>query len=175
MKHKKLLVIAALSIAFISSTTAVEVLDIALEPDEPRFNDSMDVVAYVDGEGTDINSVDLDVRENDDLIVNDEPMEFKNGDEEDISSWELEEAINVTGDDSEDVTYDLSVQAIDVEGENSDNLLSFTVDENETVVDEPTTDPDNDNDYATFYGFTLLDIAVFIAVLAFIYAVFIDE
>lgn len=169
---KKILTALVLVIGLTASVSAVTVEDISLEPDNIRYNDTVNVTAYVDGEDEDIASIDVDVRENSDLIVEDELLDYLNGDEQGLSSWKDTETFTTPTDDNETVEYDVRVQAIDSEGNQADKLLIAEIRPDETVIEELDTE-DNDSDEIAF-GLSLIEIVTGFAVIIFIWALFKD-
>lgn len=159
----------ALTLTLITSASSVEVLDIAVSPDNPRHGDSVNVTAYVDGEGQDINSVDVDIREDGDLIADDVPMNQVSGDEENIAGYKAVNAFTVSSDDTKEWIYDLNTQAIDVNGNADSFLLTVDVNQNSTQLDK--TNPDEETKTVVF-GLTLLDIIMSIGIVLFMWAVF---
>lgn len=170
---KKQLIGIALISLLITNAAAVEVLDISISPNNPRHGESVDVRAYVDGEGEQINTVDLDVRENDLLIVDDEPMTYVGGDDRDISSWVINDSFTVDSNTSEEFIYDLNVQAIDSKGNQDKGLLTIEVLENETVVDESET-TDSETEIPEIFGIKADLIVALAAIFGFMYVIFIE-
>lgn len=155
MKLKKGLMVGALVIGLITSGTAIKMLDMSVEPDKPRHNDSVDVVAYVDGEGTAISTVDVDVRKNGELIQNDVALSLVNGDNKNVAGYRAENVFQVNSTDIEDFKYDLTGQAIDRNGLESSYLLTVDVESNETIIDREDIDAET---VGTFHGFAVIDL-----------------
>lgn len=160
MKNK-LITLTLFAALIISNVSAIEVLDISTQPLKPQHGDTVNVTAYVQGDGRTINSVDLDVSENGINILNDAPMDYRAGDERDISSWQLDNAFTVNSTETEEFIYDLNVQAIDDQGNNDDSILTVDVAENTTIID-PEEEPEEDQ----LFGIDVLDWIIYILLLA---------
>lgn len=159
---KKLITALLVFTALITSAASVSTLDTALNPDIPRYGDNVTVTSYIDGEDRDLNSVEVTVRQNNSLIVEEEPMDYVGGSEQDISVWQVEDAFEVPENNQSVYEYKITVQAIDVQGEESSKTLNMEVRPEETVLQPVNTDSE-------VFGFKLGDIMM----LGFILALFI--
>lgn len=168
--HKTAIVLIAL-IGFVASASAVSISSLSFEPNEPTYNDTVDVVAFIDGEGRDITDVELDVRENNELIVEDENMDYETGNEQDISEWRENEAFTVPENDSETYEYDITVDATDDQGDTTDLSATVTVSPDETEVDVG----DEKSDETHILGFPLVDILIAMAIAGFGYVIFVRD
>lgn len=141
--NKKYLIGLAVLFALVGSGAAINIEDATIEPVNPEDNDSVNITAYVDGEGTDINSVDVNVYRDSNIIVEDHYFDMVNGREEELSSWGDAEVFTVDLNDSEKVTYDMRIQAIDESGNNDEYILTAVIDGNETEIIEDDLEEDN--------------------------------
>lgn len=160
---KKQITALALLIGLVTSGAAVTIEDVLIDPAEPRYNTSVDILSYVDGENVAIESVDVDVRQNGTLIADDVPMSQISGDSSNLAGYLASDTF-ITGINENDVyTYDLTVQAIDVQGNSDSQTLEVNIRPNGTLIDP--TDPVQDTN--KIFGFRLIDLLAIAAILIF--------
>lgn len=172
MLNKKTLAVFVTIIGLSATASAITVDDVSVNPDVPDHNDSVSVKAFIDGDGNRINSVDIDVRENNNLIVDDKSMNYVSGRDRELQLYEDLNTFTIPDNTSNRYIYDVNVQAIDSLG-NQDSL-TFTVDvrENETVID--VSEATDKSSKGTLFGIDLIDIIVSIIILIFAWVIATD-
>lgn len=172
-QSKKYLTVFIAVIGLTMTASAITIEDVSIDPDIPDHNDTVDVKAFVDGEGKSINSVDVDIRENNNIIVEDKPLDYVSGRLKELQLYRDNNTFTVNSNDSERFIYDMNVQAIDSEG-NTDSL-TFTLDvrENETIIDIE--EPSDDTTENTLFGIRLIDLLVTAIILMFTWTIATDQ
>lgn len=170
---KKTLTVSMALVFMITGAMGVNVIEVTTDPVEPRYGDSPYVNAFIDGEGREIQSARATVRENGEIILNEEPLTLETGRMQDVSYWRTADTFNVSSADSETFTYDVTVQAIDTQGESSSFTFEATVKPNATITEDET---NPDSGYSPeIFGIRFVDIIVMGLLLMFGYSIFYKE